>query len=184
LQVWRGGVCLREQAANLPQGPVTLRASREGASEELEAVVLRALARTPADRYSTAAELMDALLSVAPVTSTGGAQTRPVAPAAAPVVHPRRRTSVLGVFAIGLFIGLGGLFAWRSSRGDPVGRGLVVLPFENLGAAEDAYFADGITEEIRGKLATIPGMRVTARWSIFRMTAIGARSATRKPPMR
>ncbi len=41
----------------------------------------------------------------------------------------------------------------------------MVLPFENEGAAEDAYFADGITEEIRGKLAAVPGLRVTARTS-------------------
>jgi TolB-like protein/tetratricopeptide (TPR) repeat protein len=73
--------------------------------------------------------------------------------------------SMLGVFAFGLLLGLGGLFAWRSTRGERVGRGLVVLPFENVGAAEDAYFADGITEEIRGKLAGVPGLRVTARTS-------------------
>ena len=162
-------------AQMMTQAPRSLRANRDGVSEELEAVVLRALARTPADRYATALEFMDALAGVAPVTSTGGQHTAPApAPVAAPAAVPtgtpavlahRRRTPMLGVFAIGLLIGLGGLFAWRSSRGDPEGRGLVVLPFENLGAVEDAYFADGITEEIRGKLATIPGIRVTARTS-------------------
>jgi TolB-like protein/tetratricopeptide (TPR) repeat protein len=40
-----------------------------------------------------------------------------------------------------------------------------VLPFDNIGRPEDAYFADGITEEVRGKLASIPGLRVTARSS-------------------
>ena len=40
-----------------------------------------------------------------------------------------------------------------------------MLPFENVGAAEDAYFADGITEEVRGKLTAVPGLRVTARTS-------------------
>ena len=35
-------------------------------------------------------------------------------------------------------------------------------PFDNLGAADDEYFADGITDEIRGKLAALPGLQVTA----------------------
>jgi TolB-like protein/Flp pilus assembly protein TadD len=37
-----------------------------------------------------------------------------------------------------------------------------VLPFQNLGDTADAYFADGITDAVRGKLTAIPGMRVTA----------------------
>ena len=39
---------------------------------------------------------------------------------------------------------------------------LAVLPFDNLGAPDDEYFADGITDEIRGKLSSIPGLQVTA----------------------
>jgi serine/threonine-protein kinase len=42
---------------------------------------------------------------------------------------------------------------------------LAVLPFENLGAAEDAYFAEGIADEIRGKLLALPGFAVIARSS-------------------
>ena len=34
----------------------------------------------------------------------------------------------------------------------------VVLPFENLGAAEDAYFAAGMTDEISSRLAGVPGL--------------------------
>ena len=39
---------------------------------------------------------------------------------------------------------------------------LAVLPFENLGRPEDEYFADGMTDEIRGKLAALPNLRVIA----------------------
>nr|MBA2626741.1 hypothetical protein [Gemmatimonadales bacterium] len=42
---------------------------------------------------------------------------------------------------------------------------LAVLPFENQGAASDDYFADGLTEEIRGKLTALPGLQVTASTS-------------------
>ena len=42
---------------------------------------------------------------------------------------------------------------------------LAVLPFENLGAPEDEYFADGIADEVRGKLTLLPGLQVIARGS-------------------
>lgn len=42
---------------------------------------------------------------------------------------------------------------------------LVVLPFVNLGSPLDKYFADGITEEITARLATIQGLGVIARTS-------------------
>ncbi len=42
---------------------------------------------------------------------------------------------------------------------------VAVLPFENLGAPEDDYFADGIADEIRGKLTSLPGLQVIARGS-------------------
>ena len=42
---------------------------------------------------------------------------------------------------------------------------LVVLPFDNLGPTEDTYFADGITEEITSKLATVETLGVISRLS-------------------
>jgi TolB-like protein/Tfp pilus assembly protein PilF len=42
---------------------------------------------------------------------------------------------------------------------------LAVLPFENLGAADDEYFADGITEEITTSLARLSGLGVISRTS-------------------
>ena len=50
---------------------------------------------------------------------------------------------------------------------------LAVLPFENRGDSADAYFADGITDEVRGKLAALPGVLVTARSSseLYRQSA-------------
>ena len=44
-------------------------------------------------------------------------------------------------------------------------RRIAVLPFENLGDSADAYFADGITDEVRGKLAQVPALAVIARGS-------------------
>ena len=42
---------------------------------------------------------------------------------------------------------------------------LAVLAFENLGDSADAYFADGMADEMRSKLAGLPGLEVIARGS-------------------
>jgi serine/threonine-protein kinase len=42
---------------------------------------------------------------------------------------------------------------------------LVVLPFRNLGPADDRYFADGLTEEMTSRLARLSGLRVISRTS-------------------
>ena len=141
-----------------------IHASRPAVSPALDDVIAKALAKVPADRYATAEAFGDALAAAA------ATMTSPVITAQSPAarVAPRSRflrSPILSVFALGILLGGGTLFAWRSRHGDAVGRGLAVLPFENVGAAQDAYFADGITEEVRGKLTSVPGLRVTARTS-------------------
>ena len=45
---------------------------------------------------------------------------------------------------------------------------LAVLPFANLSDdADNEYFSDGLSEEIRGQLAAVPGLKVAARSSSF-----------------
>jgi serine/threonine-protein kinase len=71
-----------------------------------------------------------------------------------------------GVLALGLWALVATLFAVRSPTGGDGGAvRLAVMPFEVRGAAEDTYLADGIADEIRGKLSGLPGFRVTARSS-------------------
>ena len=79
------------------------------------------------------------------------------------------RSILGGVFAFLLLFGLAG--AWVVLRGPPgtASAGertmIAVLPFENLGAEEDEYFADGITEEITARLAAIPSLGLISRTS-------------------
>ena len=62
-----------------------------------------------------------------------------------------------------------GLFIWRRTKAPAPGalgggvKRIAVLPFENLGSPEDDYFADGIADEIRSKLTSLPGIEVIAR---------------------
>ncbi len=85
----------------------------------------------------------------------------------APFARRRRVPLAFATLALGFLLGLGVLFAWRNDRGGGAGdsKVLAVLPFENLGAAEDEYFADGMTDEVRGKLAVLPGLEVIASQS-------------------
>lgn len=50
---------------------------------------------------------------------------------------------------------------------------IAVLPFENLGPPGDEYFADGITEEISGRLTTVPELGVISRTSTRRYKGSG-----------
>lgn len=60
----------------------------------------------------------------------------------------------------------GYFFFGRGDGGAEEGRRkLVVVPFENLGSPEQEYFADGITEEITGKLSGLSGLGVIAATS-------------------
>lgn len=45
---------------------------------------------------------------------------------------------------------------------------IVVLPFENLGALADEYFADGMTEEINSRLSALEGLAVISRRSAMK----------------
>ena len=50
---------------------------------------------------------------------------------------------------------------------------IVVLPFENLGAPDDEYFASGVTEEIIGRLASVGELEVISRSSAFQYDRTG-----------
>ncbi|MGE3527433.1 MAG: hypothetical protein AB7I33_16065, partial [Gemmatimonadales bacterium] len=71
-----------------------------------------------------------------------------------------------GWVAAAVLLVVAAIILWPRGGASPAGRPtLVVLPFENLGAPEDEYFADGITEEVTSRLAQISGLGVTSRTS-------------------
>ncbi|HJR49659.1 MAG TPA: hypothetical protein VJ794_01050, partial [Gemmatimonadales bacterium] len=150
----------------------SVRAVRPSVPESVDQAIRKALAPVAADRFSTVAQFAQALAAAAERWNGGtadrsGDRTTVVAPKPTSAVPPFRRSAV--ILILGILIGLGVLFAWRrSSSAAPGGTGpkvLAVLPFENLGDSADAYFADGVADEVRTKLAQVAGLEVIARGS-------------------
>ena len=225
---------------SMTERPRSISATREEIAPQIEAVIMKTLAKNPADRFQTADDLaaaldaaQDAARTPMPTPVTGvPAQVPPPATTSA-----GRAWTIFGVgslvamavvfaavqrqglpawsmlFAVLLLLigagvmwmttrmerqrrsgaattGLGSLFTWRHTavggflalglwtvlatgfmiRG-PADTGedgilrIAVLPFENRGAESDAYFVDGVTDEVRGKLTRLPGFQVIARSS-------------------
>ena len=153
--------------------PRSMRVVRPGVPLALERAVERALAKVPADRFQTAGEFARSLSLPevsTPVASAPAAGYGPEATSAAPLKPTRHRhvPAALATLAIGILLGLGVLLAWLRTRPESGTAGpkrLAVLPFENLGRPEEQYFADGVTDEVRGKLAALSGLEVIARTS-------------------
>jgi TolB-like protein/tetratricopeptide (TPR) repeat protein len=84
---------------------------------------------------------------------------------------PRRKWKPLAIAGIALVVlAAAGLLLWKRPRAGASSasagvKRIAVLPFENLGAPADDYFADGIADQIRGKLTGLPGIEVIARGS-------------------
>ncbi|HEY0809721.1 MAG TPA: hypothetical protein VGD49_06140, partial [Longimicrobiales bacterium] len=97
-------------------------------------------------------------------------------PADAPLPVPKIRGNYarsFGFFGIGILVALIAFAALSGvrSHGDSAAAGvrsIAVLPFADMSEKHDQeYFADGISEEIRNRLAQLPGLKVSARTASF-----------------
>jgi TolB-like protein/Flp pilus assembly protein TadD len=166
---------------NQEQEPVT--ALRTGVPMELERIVNKCLAKDKGERYQTAADLVADLRHLKRSLTETVAQSRPAVPSAAGRKSIRPWMWAFAVVAIVIlavaltrhYLGPPAEETAGLERGETVwGRKmLVVLPFENLGAPEDEYFADGITEEITSRLSALQGLGVISRTSAIHYKGSG-----------
>ena len=141
-----------------------LRRVRPSVPASVEQATLRALAPVPADRFPDAAAFAHAIASVTPESAVSTTVI------ARPPIRARRRTSGLIGGALLLAAAVAVWHPWHPTRGAALlvgDRGdttqrrptvIAVLPFENLGPADDEYFAAGMTDEITSRLGAVSGL--------------------------
>jgi serine/threonine protein kinase/tetratricopeptide (TPR) repeat protein len=174
-------------SAQIVSGPTPLVADvNPTVPADLSAVVARAMARSAADRYETAAALAAALREVhARITRSSTADVDQPSP------PPRtaRRLGIAGAIAVAIALAAAGAFGiWHgrtaapspgATHGTPV---VAVLPLRNLSnASENDYLSAGVTDVAISKLAALPGARVlsTGATSRYRDGADRAERAAR-----
>jgi len=143
---WMGGSPMAVALARLLTPASDPVERRSDVPPALSAAILRCLARSPEDRFASVAEVARAL---------AGVTRRPGDEAAANARSPRPADAP--VFGAPL----------------PGHRTVAVLPFRNAGTQEEAYVADGLTEDLADTLSMTPGLRVRAYGIVREAAAAG-----------
>jgi eukaryotic-like serine/threonine-protein kinase len=148
-------------AAHATEEVPDVRLDRPTTPDALAALIRRALEKRPADRPQSAQEMLAVLNSlsqpsVTPVQRLGAG---------------RRRLALSAIGAAAVVAVVASAILWTRETPPAPKSGpprLAVLPFENGGRSEDAYFVDGMTEAITTRLASLSGLRVIGRQSARR----------------
>src|SRR5438309_3453789 len=91
----------------------------------------------------------------------------------------RRRRNLIMLIAIGVIISVAaGFFLLPRAAARKVDKSIAVLPFQNLSdEKENAYFADGIQDDILTNLSKIGDLKVISRMSVMSYRGEGTRNA-------
>jgi serine/threonine-protein kinase len=133
-RAWPGDSALGVATARLTNPPPDPRAARPALAPALAEVISKCLARDRDARFATDEDVERAL---AAATVTDGASATISLAGKVPDRPP----------------------AFEDRRA----RTIAVAPFRNLGPPEDAYFAEGLTEDLTDVLMTVRGLRVRGR---------------------
>jgi serine/threonine-protein kinase len=148
-------------AAHIVEVPESLSRRRSVVPVALSELVMQCLAKSPADRPQRALDLVHAIDAL--VTPTAG--TAPALAAVPSRQLPRRLVQgVVAGFAVTMAV-----VAWMVMSA-PVAdaRTVAVLPFDNIGGdTANAYFSEGMADELITALGHVAGLRVAGRTSSF-----------------
>jgi serine/threonine protein kinase/Flp pilus assembly protein TadD len=147
------------------------------------------LAKDPNERFQTPAQLQQAVARVREAIASGSKLTADelrssgeLVAARSPKAKPKKQFTrwlqgaglCLAIVLITWFLASGHLrlFNQRSTEAAPTEKSVAVLPFESLSESKsDAYFADGVQDEILNNLAKIAQLKVICRTSVMQYRA-------------
>src|SRR5882762_4211786 len=133
---------------------------------DLSAVCLKCLEKNPRYRYSSALELAEDLerwLWHEPIRAKRSGF----------FTHARkwvqRNPTIAALITLSIVLAAGlGVMTWDRESVRRIPAGIAVLPFENLSDnKEDAFFADGVQDDVLTKLAKIADLKVISRTSVM-----------------
>ncbi len=104
------------------------------------------------------------ILAWALEVTPAGIRATPATPAS-----PRRRRNIVALVAIGIIVSAAaGFFLLPRAAARKIDKSIAVLPFENFSDdKENAYFADGIQDDILTNLSKIGDLKVISRTSVM-----------------
>lgn len=144
-------------AAYFTETPPSVAQTVPAVPAEVATAIARALQADPTKRFANAGEFVTAIQSVPVDMRTALRRMH---------WHSKAVGIVLGAALLGGYLALTGRFSSGAPNETATDRKmLAVLPFKNLGRPEDAYFADGVTEEVTSRLAMLSGLGVISRTS-------------------
>lgn len=159
----------RVMAAHLTETPKPIESLRSDVPDHVAAILMRCLAKDPAERPASAD------LVIAELNSVSASGSRAVHAHKSDTAFPAGRRIRQALILVVLLIAGGVLFKklTGNSAVAPVDRSVAVLPLTNLsGDKANDYFGEGLAEEITGALAKA-GLRVVGRSSAFALSAKG-----------
>jgi serine/threonine protein kinase/tetratricopeptide (TPR) repeat protein len=155
-------------SAVLTEDPPVVSTNTSRVNAAFDGIVRRCLQKRPDDRFQSARDLGFAVQAIVEAPDRSRPQRTPRIGYKPLAIIPVILAAALA-FAL-LHVGYRTLL--EHGAPEPTGAEepprLVVLPFSNLGDADEAYFADGMTEEITARLSKVKGLRVISRTSAAR----------------
>ncbi len=166
---FKGDTALSIALKHKTETPVPPKQLNAQIPEDLNRVIMKCIAKNKEKRYQETKELLAELSKIEEGMTTG----ERIIPKRKPITSKKikkplrlRMMMMAAVFMTVVVVGIAILYFVRRMAGPPPGeKMLVVLPFKNLGPPGDEYFADGITEEITSRLASLQGLGVISRTS-------------------
>ena len=153
-----------QQAAEKPAPK--LRTLAPTLDRDLENICAKCLEREPTARYCAAdlAQDLERWLEGRPVIA------RPVSLPVRALRWSRRNPAIAAMAALLVALAMAvGITTWKNEFASPPARtAIAVLPFESLSEdKEDAFFADGVQDDILTRLAKIADLKVISRTSVM-----------------